>query len=96
MIKPTNGRIVWFHPAADDNSLFWGDEEPLAAIVTWVYDDRCINVCAFSRGGTPHPRQAVRLLQGEDSEPGFGAFATWMPYQVGQAKKHATEDAAKA
>lgn len=94
MIKPTVGRIVWFTRRRDMTGM---DEQPydgarstpFAAIVVYVHDDRTINLIAFDHDGYSHPARHVPLLQDDDKPPRDGNnYASWMPYQVGQAAKH--------
>lgn len=96
MIKPTIGRVVWFYPAGRK------DQVPLAAIVTAVWGDRCVNLSIFERNGVPmsHPPTSVQLVQEGDSIPEDAngnccTHCTWMPYQIGQAAKHEALAAAK-
>src|SRR5579864_7839915 len=81
MITPTNGRVVWIMHRAY--------EQPLAAMVTWVHTDTLINVCAHLPDGTPLPMTNVFLVQDSaDSDVNVvKPYATWMPYQKGQAAK---------
>ncbi|MGY3535431.1 hypothetical protein [Bradyrhizobium sp. USDA 4452] len=95
MIKPTVGRVVWFTPAAGD-ARFEGYAAPFAAHVAYVWGDRCVNLMVILPNGSGVVGEtSVSLLQDEDSSAsvGGGRYAEWMPYQVGQAKKH---DAAPA
>jgi hypothetical protein len=92
MIKPTPGRVVWFHPPT--NKGFWpkdftyyGGFAPLAAIVAHVWDDRMVNLSVFDSDGKPYSFTSVELLQDDDPKPEAGRFACWMPYQKGQAAK---------
>ena len=97
MIKPTVGRIVLYTPQPIDGLAQNGDQ-PLAAIVTAVWSDTCVNLTVFDANGIPANRTSVLLLQddaarpvrldeetGEEVETGY--FCEWMPYQVGQAAK---------
>lgn len=88
MVKPSIGRVLWFYPA--DHLV---QEQPLAAIVTAVWGDRCVNLAVFGRNGVPmsHPPTSVTLVQEGDEKPKAGPYCTWMPYQIGQAKAHAAE-----
>lgn len=80
-ITPTVGRIVWY---IDDSGA------SLAAIITHVWSDDCVNLAVFSADGVPFGKTSVKLLN-----PGATASDTdccqWMPYQLGQAAK--TEEA---
>jgi hypothetical protein len=78
MIKPTPGRVVWYYEA--------GLTTPQAAIVAFVHSDTMVNLTAFDYNGTPKGVTSVPLLQGDSDIPST-PYATWMPYQVGQAAK---------
>lgn len=86
LITPTIGRVVWFYPEATPAGH--PEDQPFAALVTYVHSDRCINVAAFDHNGDPLKYTSVRLLQQGDPKPASGSYAQWMPYQLGQAKKH--------
>lgn len=91
MIKPTPGRIVWYHPAeADPPPKFKG--EALAAIVAHVKGDRLVNLTVCAADGTTFGRHDVILVQDGDARPSE-RFAEWMPYQKGQAAKHEAAEA---
>lgn len=75
MIKPTQGRIVYFHEA--------GVQWP--AMVTEVKDDRTISVKVFTATDI-HSIGGVQLLQ-DDDKPTGKAWAEWMDFQKGQAAK---------
>lgn len=84
MIKPSIGRVVLFQPshvAGAPDAV-----QPYAALITYVWSDRMINVAAFTPGGTPLAATSVALLQDDDVIPQCGHYAQWMPYQIGQAK----------
>ena len=84
MIKPSIGRVVWFYP---DKKWLEEEKQPFPALVCFVHDDRSINVAYFSHAGGHHSASSVQLVQeGDMIKP--GNFCTWMPYQIGQAKKH--------
>lgn len=90
MIKPTVGRVVWFHPSknsAESGFVYHGGDQPLAAIVTHVWSDRMVNLVVFDSNGNSHSKTSVPLVQdGEDVQDG-GFYCEWMPYQKGQAAK---------
>jgi hypothetical protein len=88
IISPTPGRVVWYTPTASEGLARIGDA-PLAAIVTGVWSDTCVNLAVFDANGNSHSRTSVLLLQEGNPRPGGGYFAEWMPYQIGQAKKNA-------
>lgn len=84
MITPAPGRVVWFYKDLGQRQ----DQRPLAAIVTWVHNDRLVNLAVFSKDGGVVGWPDVPLLQ--DDEPiakPWMPFAEWMPYQKGQAAK---------
>lgn len=80
-ITPTPGRIVWYFQGP-------GQLQPLAAIVVAVNDDATVNLAVFSRLAEMLSVLNVYLVQPDDKFPPAGRRAEWMPYQVGQAKKH--------
>jgi len=80
MISPTVGRVVWFYHSGEP-------ENPMAAIVAKVHDDRLVNLMAISPEGHPHPRPSVPLLQDDDKPDGRSEWCAWMPFQKGQAAK---------
>jgi hypothetical protein len=78
MIKPTIGRIVWYHPAfAADSGT---NEATRAAIVCYVHSDTCVNLAIFDLDGSYHSKTEVELYQGDGGTPG-SEYAEWMPYQ---------------
>ena len=80
MIKPTIGRVVWFHPLDADPEITH------AAIVCHVWSDVEVNLCVFDSNGGSYPTKRTFLYQGEGDRPTHN-FAEWMPYQQGQAAK---------
>jgi len=62
--------------------------QPEAALITYVHNDRLINVGGFHQEGHPF-REINLLLQQEEDPPSHTTHASWMPYQIGQAKRHA-------
>lgn len=98
MIEPTVGRVVWFTPATSalqiDPAFTHHDRtKPCAAMVTYVWNLRLVNLVVFDNNGTPFGKTSVQLLQDDDAKPELGYFCAWMPYQVGQAKKHEADKA---
>lgn len=91
MIKPTVGRVVWYHPATF-NGLAGDSVQPLAAIVARVWTDASVNLAVFDSNGVSHSRTSVLLVQEDDPVPD-GAYCEWMPYQKGQAAKTESLDA---
>jgi hypothetical protein len=87
-IIPTVGRVVWFYPDDSFIGLYHSPGQPLAALIAHVWGDRMVNLMVIDSGGNPVPVTSVDLLGEDDSTEGRGRHATWMPYQIGQAKKH--------
>lgn len=84
MIEPTNGRILWYHPAPDEQITH--GTQPLAAIVCHVWYSRMVNLRVFDSNGNGASRTSVMLVQEGDVVPS-SSYCTWMPYQVGQAER---------
>lgn len=77
VITPTVGRIVWFWPSHIPDVK--PEKQPQAAIVTYVHDDRLINLSAFTHLGVPMAWNYVPLVQENDPKPDDGHYAQWMP-----------------
>ena len=85
MIQPTVGRIVWYHPnLSDPGGIVPGTVQ--AAIIAHVWNDSCVNLGVFDPDGLPYSRTSVYLQQDEGVDQSL-PYATWMPYQKGQAVK---------
>ncbi len=83
MIEPTVGRIVWVNP---DDAIGEENKGPLAAIITYVHSDTCVNLCVFDMNGNPQPRTRVRLVQPEDVPSATTSlYCFWMPFQIKKA-----------
>jgi hypothetical protein len=93
MIKPTIGRVVWYSPAASERIPGEPNDQMFDAHITYVWNDRMVNLMAVTPNGTPFGVTSVTLVQEGDASP-IERFCVWMPYQVGQAKKHEAEDKA--
>lgn len=95
LITPTPGRVVWYWPSQhelDAKSIAVVDQsQPLAATVAYVHSDRLVNLSVVDQAGAQFRRTSVKLLQEDDATPhtSEGPYATWMPYQIGQAEKSA-------
>lgn len=84
MITPSIGRIMWYWPQKEQR-----EDQPLAAIVTRVWGDNMVNLCVFNSSGVPEQRTSVPIVQeGSPHTVGDSPYVEWMPYQIGQAKKH--------
>jgi len=82
MITPTIGRVVWFYPTGVSH-----EAQPLPALICRVWNDSMINVGGFDGDGKPFAATSVFLNHDGYGNPGGGPWATWMPYQKGQAAK---------
>jgi len=96
-IKPTIGRVVLYRHSDWDRSgeqsamETYGSDIPCTALITYVWSDTCINLVVFDHRGMAHTRTLVPI---NEAASGAGAWAEWMPYQLGQAAK--TESAEEA
>lgn len=93
MIKPTVGRVVWFYPATNQATSGFtppNEGEPLAAIIARVVDADAgaVHLAVFDGAGVSRSEPYVKLIQEGEKVPADGRYAAWMPYQIGQAKKH--------
>jgi hypothetical protein len=81
-ITPTIGRVVWFYPHGHrEGSL------PHAAMIAFVHSDSLVNLGVLDPNGRSYNETSVSLVQDGDAAPDSGRFATWMPFQIGQAKQ---------
>lgn len=92
MIKPTIGRIVWYNEADYNRVLQIDPKQSLAAIVAYVHSDTMVNLAVFDAVGGIHARTSVMLCQPNTDPGGASSWCEWMPYQVGQAKRHEADD----
>lgn len=84
MIKPTIGRVVWYWRSE-------GQEQAFSAQIAYVHSDTIVNLGYLDANGFAKNVTSVQLVQEGDKKPAF-SYCEWMPYQIGQAKKHdATE-----
>jgi hypothetical protein len=83
MIKPTIGRVVWFHPSGSSP-----DQQPHAALIAYVHNDTVVNLATFDENGYADNATSVPLWQsdGDVARP-VSFYCEWMPYQQGQAAK---------
>lgn len=82
MIRPTIGRVVWYRRPGGKP-----DDQPEAAMVTYVWGDRSVNLIVHDRNGQSRPATSVPLVQEGDEKPPTGiGYAEWMPYQISTAK----------
>lgn len=92
VIKPTNGRIVWFTPGGDFTGSWHDIQQPLPAMVCHVWGDRMVNLLVTDSNGIMWPVTSVDLVQPGDPKVYQARYCEWMPFQKGQAAK--TEAAA--
>jgi hypothetical protein len=91
VIEPTVGRVVWYQLASHD-AIVQRDGQPCVALITCVHGPRMINIVGWDANGTFFFRSSVTLLQeGDELDFPDQQHCTWMPYQIGQAKKHAED-----
>jgi hypothetical protein len=88
IIKPTIGRVVWFHPDADQRIKGEPNDQVCAALVTYVWGDHRVNLTVMTPNGAPYGVTNVTLVQEDDEAHPIERYCEWMPYQIGQAKKH--------
>ena len=68
MIKPTVGRVVLYDPTkSDPGGVAPGG--PLAAIISWVWSDRMVNLMVIGSDGITFARTSVVLVQEDDKMP---------------------------
>jgi hypothetical protein len=65
MIKPQVSMPVLYHPDHNDH---FGAGRPLAAIITQVWGDACVNLAIFDGNGLGQNRSSVLLWRGADGE----------------------------
>jgi hypothetical protein len=81
VISPTPGSVVWFHP--NEHDVLGVNDQPLAASVAYVHNDRLINIGFLDRNGNHHARLKVVLLQDGDDVPatvnrmGRASYCEW-------------------
>lgn len=89
-IKPTIGRVVWFYPHGHrEGSL------PHAAMIAFVHSDSLVNLGVLDPNGRSYNETSVSLIQDGGPVPDSGRYATWMPFQIGQAKQAEISGAAE-
>ena len=76
MIKPSVGRVLYFHPNGDPAVTH-------AAIITFVHRDDLVNLCSFLPNGMPVAQTSVPLL--DELPPGAVPYSgvdycEWMPF----------------
>ena len=84
MIKPTVGRVVWFWPSWDEQVHPQVDGQPHAATIAHVHSDTMVNLSVVDASGRQYGATSVQLFDA-GTEQTSGYYATWMPFQQGQA-----------
>lgn len=89
MIQPTVGRRVWYWPKKDEKNIA-DHEQPFDAGIVHVNGDGTVNLDVKNEYGYPLTgKHHITLVESPDKAvPGQ---ASWMPYQVGQAKPQTTQ-----
>lgn len=90
-ITPTIGRKVWFWASAPDDFNIEDHDQAMDATVVFVHPDGKVNLQVTDHMGEIYFQDSIELKDFE-GERHFGEnleepTATWMPYQMGQAKK---------
>lgn len=99
IIKPTVGRVVWFHPSEFTGEAGFArhpDGQPYAAIIARVWSNILVNLTVFDANGAAHSRTSVPLVQDGGGAPLDDSYCEWMPYQKGQAAKTEVAEAQPA
>jgi hypothetical protein len=75
MIKPTAGRVVWYHPDENDPTpIFKG--EVLAAHIARVLPTGEVNLLVIRADGITYGRHNIRLVQ-DGEKPPAGRYCEW-------------------
>jgi hypothetical protein len=83
VITPDVGRVLWYWRDSFDT-------QPFTATICYVWNNRRVNLAGFDYNGNPYKATSITLRQEGDPQPSY-PYAEWMPYQIGQAKKHEKE-----
>lgn len=98
-MKPTVGRKVWYYDANPSRVVALDMHTPFDATVQYVHPDGTVNLSVTSHTGVRLWKERVSLSNpvGGEKHGRDVCYATWMPYQVEQAKlgeaKEATPEA---
>lgn len=85
-IKPSIGRKVWFWDHSSTTTRY-GDNQAMDATIIYVWSDTCVNLAVTDHAGMQYTRTSVPLRDHREGDKhGVEYVATWMPYQVGQAR----------
>lgn len=96
-INPTIGRVVHFNPTMSHaeklGMVYRCQGAPMDAHIAYVWPSGLVNLAVFDHDGNLHAVTSVKLLQDSNQAPLneqgqlIESYATWMPYQKGQAAK---------
>lgn len=89
VVKPTIGRVMWFYKFVTGG----GHKGPMAALVAYVHSDSIVNLAVADEDGKMRNETSVQVVQ-EGQDVPTNNYATWMPYQIGQAAKTEAAEAA--
>jgi hypothetical protein len=85
-ILPTIGRKIWLFQSALHAGVL-DAKQAFDASIVFVHPSGNVNVAGTDHAGQPFGLHDVPLRDpGVADEHGTSIFATWMPYQVGQAR----------
>jgi hypothetical protein len=78
---------MWYWPEKKQRS-----DQPWAAIVTYVHGDHMVNLSVWNNESHPIGKTSVPIVQdGSPHTASDSPYVEWMPFQVGQAKRHEAE-----
>lgn len=89
-ITPTVGRKVWVWEGENLNLSVLDPNQPFDATVLFVESDGTVNLSVTDHEGNSATMFGVKLRDPKEGDKHDGeeiSIATWMPYQVGQAKQ---------
>lgn len=80
MPKPTTGRIINYWPTTGERQ--WNHNQPLAAQITYVWDDNCVNLSIKREDGSgTFGRTSVRLVDHDIEGGPQPGQCSWFPIQ---------------
>jgi len=89
-IVPTVGRKVYFYSptpeGADKPSHALDAKQPFDATILYVWSPTCVNLAVTSHTGRQMYPTSVELRDPSPEDGHNGTYATWMPFQEGQAR----------
>lgn len=88
-IPPTVGRVLWYWPNGMPHSgIIQDPSQPFRADICYVWPDGRVNLNVCCHNATRFERHQVPIVPtaSEETPPQGTPYATWMPFQIGQAK----------